>query len=423
MWRRLATPTAAVAAATATMLVRQTHIPALNSVWAEDGTVFLHDAFARPAARAVFHTYAGYLHITPRLLAELATLVPLRDASAVMSGGAAFVVAVLALVVFRASGGIMRSVPARVALAASMVALPAAGFEIANVGANLHWYLNFAAFWALLWRPRSRSETVLGCVVVAAAALSDPLSVVLVPLALARLVALRSRREWWLPGAFLVGLVVQFGFAATAASNPLHLAPDPGVVAKVYGLRVAAAALFGDDLAARLYTTLGWVLGVGAAVVVACLVAAGVRGWNARRWVIALCAATSIALFVLPMGLRWEPSIVPVRGADALGGGWRYVVGPVLLLISMMLVLADQALRRGRTLADVAAVGVAVLAFTWGPGNLTHNERSGGPTWRAGLVEARKQCAGRTTGRAGVVIPPRSPAHPWLVQISCRRLG
>ena len=419
-WRRFATPTAAVVLGTVAQLIRLTGKPVLNTVWAEDGAVFLRDAYNRPFSHALFHTYAGYMHLVPRLLAELASEVPVNDASIVMTGGAAVIVAMLAVIVFRASRDVMSSVPVRVALAAAMVVLPATALETLDNAANLHWYLIFAAFWVLLWRPSSRTERVVGCAVLVCAAMSDPLTAVLAPLALARWVALPNRGDRTFSITYAAALAVQLCFAVAAKANPLHVAPGVMSVAKVYGLRVATASIVGDQITNRLFVTLGWALAwVGAAAVVA-IVVFGLRRWNARWAVVALAVLSSSAVFLIPMSLRWEPSLVSVRYADALGGGSRYTVVPVLLLISAFLVIADQAGQRWRN-APVAVVIAMGLVFTWGPGFLVHNERSLGPKWRTALFQARPKCTS-DRGTVNVAIPPLVPKGVWKVPVPCKRL-
>ncbi|MBV9253590.1 MAG: hypothetical protein JO054_05125 [Actinobacteria bacterium] len=420
MWRRVLTPVVAIVLATGAQLIRLTGAQVLNTVWAEDGAVFLRDAYNRPFSHALFHTYAGYLHVVPRLLAELASDVPAKDASIVMSGGSALLVAMLSVVVFRASRDVISSTLVRVALAASMVVLPATALETLDNAANLHWYLMFAAFWVLLWRPTSRTERVVACMVVAAAALCDPLSVVLAPVALARWIALPHRGERAVTIAYGTALAVQLAFAVGAQSNPLHVAPGVLSVSKVFGLRVAAASILGDQITNRLFLTWGWTLAwLGGAAVIA-IVVFGVRRWNSRWVVVALAVLASAAVFFIPMTLRWEPSLIPIKGADALGGGSRYMVVPVLLLISAFLVIADQAGQRWRN-APVAGVVAAALVFGWGPGFLVRNERSLGPTWRTGITQAKTRCPS-TGGTVRVPIPPQLPKGRWVVPVPCDRL-
>jgi hypothetical protein len=301
-----------------------------------------------------------------------------------------------------------------------MIVLPSSAAEALDNAANLHWYLIFAAFWVLLWRPASRTERVVGCLVLASAALSDPLTLVLAPLALARWVTLPHRGERAFSVTYAAAMWVQLCFAVLAKTNPVHLAPSIGAVAKVYGLRVAAASLLGDPLTSRFFLTLGWKLAWLGAAAVLVAVMFGLRRWNARRAVVALAVFASSAVFLLPMILRWEPSLISTRGLDTLGGGSRYMVVPVLLLIGAFVVIADHAGQRWRQ-APVASIVALALAFTWGQGFLVRNDRSLGPLWSTVLRHARTDC---TSGvdRVTVAISPQSPPGKWIVPITCSRL-
>jgi hypothetical protein len=175
----------ALLAGTAVGLARQPGSGALQTIWAEDGQVFLAQAVALPVDRAFSTLYAGYLHAVPRVLAELAAALPLPVADAVLSGGAALIVAALALLIYRASAGHIRSTVIRAALAGAVVLVPVGQAEVTNNAANLHWFLMFAAFWVLLWRPRHPLALATGALVVFLAGASDPLTILLAPLALA----------------------------------------------------------------------------------------------------------------------------------------------------------------------------------------------------------------------------------------------
>jgi hypothetical protein len=135
---------------------------------------------------------------------------------------------------------------------------------------------------------------------------------------------------------------------------------------------------------------------------------------------VALAVFTSSAVFLIPMILRWEDSIISTRGSDTLGGGSRYMVVPVLLLIGAFVVIADHAGQRWRQ-APVASVVAIALAFTWGQGFLVRNERSLGPLWSTVVAHARTEC---TSGVENVTVPisPQSPPGKWVVPIPCARL-
>src|SRR4029077_3526958 len=96
----------------------------LNSLWAEDAPIYLQEALTQDFWHAIVSTYATYLVLVPRLIAEAASLVPLQDTAAAMSILSAAVVALSGLVVWHASGAHVRDPYLRGTLAALAVLTP-----------------------------------------------------------------------------------------------------------------------------------------------------------------------------------------------------------------------------------------------------------------------------------------------------------
>ena len=71
--------------------------------------MFLAQALEPDQLAVWFRPYAGYLNLTPRLIASLVAVLPLEWASVALSGGAAVLVAAIALYVFRATEGLSRA--------------------------------------------------------------------------------------------------------------------------------------------------------------------------------------------------------------------------------------------------------------------------------------------------------------------------
>jgi hypothetical protein len=124
-WRvasRVALSLIALVAGTVVMLLRIAGRSPLSTIWAEDRTVFLVQALARPWR--LFSSYAGYLQLLPRLIAQFTSFLPLRDAAAAFAISGAVVASAVALFVFYASAGHIRSRWLRALLALRIVALP-----------------------------------------------------------------------------------------------------------------------------------------------------------------------------------------------------------------------------------------------------------------------------------------------------------
>ena len=79
----------ALVAGAVVLLLRVAGRSPLTTIWAEDRTVFLEQALASP--RNLLASYAGYLQLLPRLIAQFISQLPLRDASASFEIGRAHV--------------------------------------------------------------------------------------------------------------------------------------------------------------------------------------------------------------------------------------------------------------------------------------------------------------------------------------------
>lgn len=407
---------AGIIAATLIVLLRQPGVPALDTIWAEDGSVFLADAVNRSFLDVVLTPYAGYAHLVPRLLAELASHLPLGLAAWVLSGGSALVLASLAAFVYRVSACIEHW-PLRLALASSLVLLPAAIVEALANAANLHWFLIFAAFWALLWVPRGTTGRFVAALVVTLAALSDPLTLLLAPVAIARFVALRGWRDHTVTIAWAVALAVQLTVVIESDSRTVAGA-DVVELAALYGARVVGINLVGLQFGERLWPTIGGVLPwLGLGLVIAFTVYVLTRPNSRTMLPGALAITTSVLLFAVG---HW------VQGAeDVAVGVWglpaaRYLIVPTLaLLCALMLVLDDRDPRVGKRRWSAVRSGVLVWYVAVVAMSLSvSNGREGGPSWQDALAEARAACP-TADGTAILQITPQT----WVIRINCRAIG
>ena len=152
-WAFLLVQVAAVALGALVMLARIGGRPAWDSVYAEDPGIYLPAALAHPWY--LLQSYGGYLQLVPRLIGQIAALLPIRYASVPFAVGGALVASACGLFAYHASAGHVSSRWLRALLGLSVVLLPVAQLEIADNGVNSIWYLLVALFWAALWRPRS----------------------------------------------------------------------------------------------------------------------------------------------------------------------------------------------------------------------------------------------------------------------------
>lgn len=368
---------AAVVAGAAVVLGRQQGPGATETVWAEDGSVFLAQARHLGVGGSLFEPFAGYLHLVPRLAAAAVSALPLRAADtgfAVIAAGAA---AACAVFVFRASSAHVRSLWGRAACAAPLIVSPLAGTEILANVANLHWYLLYAAFWAVVWKPPSRWEAAVSASVVAAAVLSDPFALVLAPLVALRVVAAGRRRPDPVVVAFAASAVVQVG-VVVGATGQRQLGEEAEVALLPFRY---AVDVFGRGLAGDRFVGESGLSARGVAVAAVVVAGVAVVAWARRRVVgeraalLAALGGVSVAYFVAPVALS---------GISAP----RYAFAPALLATAAVVVVLD-----GAALDRTTAAALAVVAACWVVGLPSHNDRDEGPAWDEALAASAAACA------------------------------
>jgi hypothetical protein len=395
-------------------LVRAPGLPAWRVLWTEDGTVFLHEALTRSFPSALGTTYAGYLHIGPRLLVEPATWFPLDAAAAIIAVGAAIATSLLAAYVWVASRSFLETPRARALLVALFLCAPASVVELAGTAANLHWYGLVASFCALLHRPATRREAAAATAVVALTALSDPMLALLLPLLVLRPGGLRRPQlgARIIPSAAVAGLAIQ-AVAILGATGPERQSSfAPLDLPGIYAQRVAGPALAGDAWSGQLWLAIGWASAWAALALLAALaVRAVTTGAPERRRHALLAAMGSLVLFAVPLAIRGTAEMAPQLG-ELFTGGARYTFAPLVLAWVPALLLADHRAGWARWVATLVVVVVA--ASTVGV-----TDRSTGPDWADSLADARRTCA---TGAATATERVAPLSSVWVVTLPCNRL-
>ncbi len=392
----------ALVAGVVTLLLRIAGRSPLTTIWAEDRTVFLVQALARPWH--LFASYAGYLQLLPRLIAQFVSFLPLRDASVAFAITGAVISSAVALFVFHASAGHVRSAWLRGLLAAAVLLLPVAPLEIADNGVNTPWYLLFALFWAALWRPRGRGGMALAALIAFLAGASTPLALALAPLLILRMAALRRVREHAVTAGLAVGLVLQAPVIHAAHNSRLDQQSSPGGVLGFVAHDVVLPAL-GWHLDWWLQAAAGR---NGATLLVGCLLAAvfaAIAVTQPGR--VGLLAAVALGCgFLLAVAAATLSRWVTVDTVHFhVEPGSRYTTLPIFLMQAAVIVAVDNIVRRARerarpddkaadfgltpwtgaarargATAAVAAL-VLVLSFGWITDFRSGNGRAGGVPW------------------------------------------
>jgi hypothetical protein len=350
------------------MLVRVAGTPAWDGIYGEDLGIFLVQALQHPWPLLV--GYAGYLQLVPRLIAEVVVYLPLRDAAVAFAIAGALVTVGCALFIFHASAGHVRSRVLRFVLALAVVLLPVAQLEIADSGVNSPWYLLFALFWAVLWRPGTRAGMAGAAAIGFFTAASTTMSIVFAPVLLARVIALPRLREHAVTAGWAAGCLLQAPYVVSnlgsAQSRAAHPAA-PGPVLAFYAHEVVLPAL-GWHLS-------WWLQGFagrnGATLIIAAILAV-FFGWallTQRGQARVFVAAALITGFLFTVvGATLKPGVTTAPVTDGFESGARYTALPIFLIEAAAIVAVGSFIcrkqRRLRTVAAVAAL-VGVLSVGW----------------------------------------------------------
>lgn len=383
-------------------LIRGPGHHAADVLWAEDGSVFLNQAMRHSFWDNLAAPHAGYLQVVARMLAQPARYLPMEWDAVWLATSATGVVAMISLLVWFSSVTILQNLWARALLTALVPLLPQAGFEVNAAINDLHWYLAYAAFWVLLAAPSSLRGQAGASAVVVLAALSDPLTALVLPVAVVGLMrASRRRLALVAPAAMCAGLAVQAWVHITQTtpyrSSPTILWDLP----KIYGLRVALSAIVGDRALASVYVPLGLsILGVVGVFVTAGLVALLSTADRTARVVAIVSLLVSVGYLVVAVGLRGTSDIL-ARAPFSLNGS-RYTIVPLLFLWTAVIVLLDRlATRSGfyqsslkvRTPAMIGILTASFLGMQLLSDWSLPTVRSQGPSWRESLRSAEVTCS------------------------------
>lgn len=412
---------AVLAAGTLISLARQGGIGALDTMWAEDGHIFLEQSVRMSVLDAFTTTYAGYLHVVPRTIAGLTALLPLRDAAASFAVLSALLLAATAVFVYVASGATLRHRPVRLVLAASFVVLPIGQGEVLNnVAANLHFPLMAASLWALLWNPRRRIFGAVAALVLALAVLSDPTMILLAPVAVLRGVLLRGVRGWGPGGVLLAGVVIQMIPRVTGHTDRAFapLALSPLKIPVYFAHNVLAGGLFGDRLPGRSVTSPRAALFVLLALMVLGVLVA--LAWKRRR-----APSSWLALIMVGQSVLFYAGPVLLAGAATP----RYALAPALMLLSAAAVVVDATADDGGDLlagttsrqAGLRQYSfVLLLLLAMASGFRMDNARGAGPRFSQELSTGRARCAVALPSADSGSVTVRVSPPGWSASLPCQ---
>lgn len=345
-----------IAAGLLFIAVKLNGTPIANTLWAEDGTVFVNQAHAL-GWKSLWVTYAGSLYLYQRFVALLSASFELKYTPYIFFCG--WLLAYVALIYVASIRALQCGINALSAgaLVILMLAQPHSG-EVFFTLTNAHWFLGGALAIYLLV-PQKNGISFTGYIGLAVACLSGPFSLLLIPVLAIQSLILRDWKE-------RRGVYVIVAMAATAQCGAL-LASNripSGIIDSGYAHWVNPIAQFLDfgnrSILQLAVSAIFWL------TVVHAFLSRFVHEFRTKDGVYDLQAVVAASL-VLQALLMLLSALFASKGAlhllSPMGNGSRYFYVPyVLCFFAAWLVSQD----RPKTQAIVcfALSGLALTSFT-----------------------------------------------------------
>jgi hypothetical protein len=334
------------------------------------------------------------LHSYARTVASIiSSVVDLQHISLAVTIAACATTAAVGCVVFWTLANRIPPWPIRLGLVAAIVVMPVGSIETNGTLANAHWYLMIALFSVLLSRQATLAGKVVAALIVLVAVTSDPLGIIFVPLVVARLSDSGRVARWIVPGAFLLGAIMQLITVSQTHIQQASETPDLFEVARTLGFRAYLEALVGQSGAEASFGLLGLKALVLATVCVVLMALLASRSGASGLVIVPIVAGS--AFLIVSVVVRWYPGQDPIM--RQLAGGSRYDVVPVALIsiaicgaITSIPRLTDQSSRVLSWLA-VAAVAIALVTsviVSWGV-----SSRTSPYNWNIEVAAVAQRCS------------------------------
>jgi hypothetical protein len=343
-------------------LFRQRGTPSWQTVWAEDTTIYTHQAVFSGSLSVLFRGYNGYLQLPPRLLAVPTPYFSLRYLAIYSALAATVVGALLAWSVYHLSRGWLSSRLLRVTLASFVVLMPVLGPENTATITNVTWLFLAVLPWALISLEERRRDTGLRSALAFLAATSSALSLLFLPLAIGWVVYRRSRAAILVGVCFIGGLIFQM--AVTLTSQPATGAKiEMQVLAEATSARVFGAFLLGTRGEAAWWGANWTSLVVLAPLTFLALLVVLAIGANRRAQVMAAgFVLLAIVMFAVPAWGRNTNYLGLVEGHPDRLLESRFSVAPCMLLASAVAILLSPIGSRPQRRRAMQRIGIPAFA-------------------------------------------------------------
>ncbi len=397
---------------------------AQRSIWAEDGGVFLNDAISGSGWRGILAPYEGYLHLIPRLAANLVvSVVPINLYALAMNFLSCIVVSLVGLLVYRLSKPFSASRTIRVCLASIPVLVAPGPVETLANFANVHWYLLWLAPWLVLKPAKSRKEGIFLLVASLVVALTEILTLMFVPLFLYRW---RDKSRWYAEIGLFFGLACQIFVTLTNSRSPSSGYPvNLFSVLEGWFLNSSSALFYGDSVTVTSHVHAFGALPIVVAAIPFVVLFAFImwKGEPAQRFLAGTMVVASFGTWAATQVVNPQPFFDYAAFNAADWNGFfisRYSTAPSMFLLTLFPLASAVLITKSRAKASLLLGSFLVLQLIFFFPTVV--SRTNGPVWSEEVNAGRQACiANPTLGTTGIQIAPRG----WFadkVHIACKEL-
>jgi hypothetical protein len=397
-----------------------------GTIWAEDGRNFLADASEFGPVRALLIPYAGYMHLLPRSIAGVVSLLPVSWWAQAITALSCLVTGLIALVVYCVTWRLPIAPWSRLLLASVTVLVPTLVAEVVGNAANMYTFALWCAFWLFLWRPSRWASAVVGGVIALLVCGTAIQFLALVPL----LVFRWTRYRIPIAAGAAVGLALQAWGYTHSVRDSKPSWPLLGTINDGFLHEVAMGSwLESAHAGALIIVALGWIATVVCLlpfiIAAALLWRAGGDRALARVLTVALLAGSYVfwSAFVALNTLAVDYANASPAALVQLAFTVRYAVFPSMLLWALLVVaigwIRGPAEQRWWPRVRVIVAAVLLLCAAVNFVGLGTMYRARGPEWSTELRKAEAKCASEDPS-ASVAIPIAPMSAPWTITLSCR---
>ena len=380
----------------------------------EDGAIFLQQ-WVSDGWTSMFKPYTGYQHLGARLATGVCAAGPVSWLAPCVGVAAGTFRLALAVVAGAVLAPYARTRWWGLAAGLLFVFVPVGQQEVLGNVTNLRWFFDAGCLLICVGLFRGWLAVLAG-VLGFIGAMSDPLVLLLIPLAAWRVITAPERKLVMPAVAVAAGAVVHWLLlipSARAADFGWY-AREPVEATGQLLIRALAVAQFGQNgTEVLLYASIALAAMAGS-VPLAIIAMSRPPGAPSVLVVLLLLSGVSLLAATLLFAPHEQLELNP---AWQLGTASRYSVGPALLISGALLVAVSHAQRP--LLHWVAASLMAVAAV----GDMTGDSwNSHGPTWAESVDSALERC-GTNTKTVEVQLTPTDVPTEWRADLSCEWLA